>query len=168
LALSSSASKSIDRHRAKALKKRLKEKHKAKLKSSSGFKAYASSGSSARTRVAKAGSATLIGRRKSKKPGFFARRSDFFRIWGIRAGWAFCAVLLLQLVFSKGGVIDYYSKENLLAVKFSELEQARLANQKLAQEIDKIRRDEAYQKQLARDNLGVIGQSEYLILFATK
>ncbi|PIK16550.1 hypothetical protein [Halobacteriovorax sp. JY17] len=83
----------------------------------------------------------------------------------VKFGWAFCTFLLFRLVFSGGGVMDYYSSLNLLEEKQYEQERIILENKNLAIEIKKIGKNSMYQKKLVRDNLGFIARDEYLILF---
>lgn len=83
----------------------------------------------------------------------------------VKFGWAFCSFLLFRLVFSAGGVMDYYSSLNLLEEKNYEILSIAEDNKKLANEIKKIGKDSIFQKKLVRDNLGFIARDEYLILF---
>lgn len=83
----------------------------------------------------------------------------------VKFGWAFCTFLLFRLVFSGGGVMDYYSSLNLLEDKQYEFERVIEDNKSLAIEIKKISANSTYQKKLVRDNLGFIARDEYLILF---
>jgi len=84
----------------------------------------------------------------------------------VKFGWAFCSFLLFRLIFSAGGVMDYYSSLNLLDEKHYENQSIIDDNKKLAVEIKKIGKDSIFQKKLVRDNLGFIARDEYLILFA--
>lgn len=83
----------------------------------------------------------------------------------VKFGWAFCTFLLFRLVFSGGGVMDYYSSLNLLEDKQYEHKRIIKENKNLAIEIKKIGKNSMYQKKLVRDNLGFIAKDEYLILF---
>ena len=83
----------------------------------------------------------------------------------VKFGWAFCTFLLFRLVFSGGGVMDYYSSLNLLEDKEYEVTRVLEDNKSLAVEIKKISTNSSYQKKLVRDNLGFIARDEYLILF---
>jgi cell division protein FtsB len=83
----------------------------------------------------------------------------------VKFGWAFCTFLLFRLVFSGGGVMDYYSSLNLLEDKQYEYTRIIEDNKNLAEEIKKIGSNSTYQKKLVRDNLGFIARDEYLILF---
>ena len=83
----------------------------------------------------------------------------------VKFGWALCTFLLFRLVFSGGGVMDYYSSLNLLEDKQYEQDRIIQENKDLALEIKKIGKNSMYQKKLVRDNLGFIAKDEYLILF---
>lgn len=85
-----------------------------------------------------------------------------------RGIWVFCAFLLLRLVFSDGGVQDFYAKKEVLQGHFTRLSQIESENQLLLKEIDKLDRDPQYQKKVVRDHLGYIARDEYLVLFPSK
>jgi cell division protein FtsB len=95
---------------------------------------------------------------KSKKGGGLAA-------WAVKGTWAFCAFLLLRLIFSEGGVIEYYDKKSALDQKSYELETLKNENVSLMEELELIRSNSRYQKKLVRDHLGYIARDEYLILF---
>lgn len=86
---------------------------------------------------------------------------DYF----INGCWVFAAILLLRLIFSTGGVIDFYRSKSHLADKFYELELIQGENLSLSKEIDKINTSASYQKKIVRDHLGYIARDEFLILF---
>lgn len=83
----------------------------------------------------------------------------------VKGGWLFCVFLMGRLVFSDGGIMDYYSQKNLLDGKVRELEANKKENELLAKEIELIKDDSNYQKKIVRDNLGMIAKDEFLILF---
>jgi cell division protein FtsB len=83
-----------------------------------------------------------------------------------KAGWAVVGVLVLRLVAMDRGVWDYFSTESEINKKRSELKSIQLENQDLKAEISRIQLDRNYQKQLAKEHLGVIAADEFLILFA--
>lgn len=85
--------------------------------------------------------------------------------WAVKGTWAFCAFLLLRLIFSEGGVIEYYDKKSALDQKNYELETLKNENVSLMEELELIRSNSRYQKKLVRDHLGYIARDEYLILF---
>lgn len=83
----------------------------------------------------------------------------------IYLGWSACCLLMVRLLLSEGGVLDYYSKKEVFDNKQFELELIKKDNSGLVSEIGMIQNDSPYQKKLVRDNLGFISKDEYLILF---
>ena len=81
------------------------------------------------------------------------------------AGWCFCGILLLRLVFAERGVLDYYSGRSAYLRKERMLNEMIRENRSLEEEIKLIRSSSRYQKKLVRDNLGFISQEEFLVLF---
>lgn len=79
--------------------------------------------------------------------------------------WVFCGILLLRLVFSDGGVRDYYDKKDILEGRKEELSRIETENENLLKEIDLLKNDPNYQKKVVRDHLGYIAHDEYLVLF---
>lgn len=84
----------------------------------------------------------------------------------VRGIWVFCALLLLRLVFSHGGIIDYYDKKEVLTRKEQALERVKQENKELVSEIEKIKTDSSYQKKIVRHHLGHIAKDEFLVLFS--
>ena len=84
----------------------------------------------------------------------------------IKGIWVFCAILTLRLIFSDGGVVDYYSKKSLMEARVREYNSSIEENKGLVKEIDLIKSNGRYQRKLVRDHLGFIAPDEYLILFA--
>ena len=84
----------------------------------------------------------------------------------LKIGWVIILALSLRLVFVDRGVIDFYQMEEKLDERQFAIDQTRFESQELQKEIVQIQKNKAYQKQLARDHLGVIAENEYLILFA--
>ena len=84
----------------------------------------------------------------------------------MKLGWLMCFALVVRLFMMEGGVADYYSMDQALIEKNKELDSLRLENAELVKEIHKIRTSPQYQKQLAREHLGVIAKDEYLVLFS--
>lgn len=78
---------------------------------------------------------------------------------------AVCGVLLVRLIFSNGGVIDYYSRVNQYKDKQREYQRTIADNKKIIAEIKKIKTNPSYQKKLVRDHLGLIASDEYLVVF---
>jgi len=80
--------------------------------------------------------------------------------------WICFSLLLLRLIFMENGVIDYYEMETALEYKKGVQESFIEENSELVKEIKLIKTSPSYQKKLAREHLGVIDRSEFLILFA--
>ncbi len=86
--------------------------------------------------------------------------------WLPRIGWSVVGLLVLRLFFMDRGVVDYFSSETKLQDKRDELEMVRQENKEITAEVQKIKTDRNFQKQLAKEHLGVIAVDEFLILFA--
>lgn len=100
---------------------------------------------------------------KTRKPkSKFLKNTNEYVVKGI---WVFCAILLLRLVFSNGGVSDYYDKKEVLNSRFDELARIEIENKGLLKEIGQLKKDPQYQKKVVRDHLGYIAKDEFLILF---
>ena len=99
--------------------------------------------------------------RKERSP--FVKR---LQNYALKGAWLFSFVLILRLIFSTGGVLDYRTHKEMLRLKHQEHDQMIAANKKLIKEIKRIKEDAKYQKKLVRDYLGFIAEDEYLILFA--
>jgi cell division protein FtsB len=82
-----------------------------------------------------------------------------------KAAWIFAGILVLRLVFAKGGATDFYAQHSLLNLRHSELLQIKNENMQLVREIERMHTDTGYQKKLVRDNLGFIASDEFLVLF---
>ena len=108
---------------------------------------------------AKATPATRRRRRTKKAVGIHTN------VWLVRASWIFCTFLLARLIFSAGGMIDYYSNKSALEQKVRDLSNVKIENQSLLIEIEDIKNSRSYQKKLVRDHLGFIAKDEFLILF---
>jgi cell division protein FtsB len=83
----------------------------------------------------------------------------------LKLGWAFAGILLVRLVFSGGGVIDYYDRKEIVSDKKNELASYNVDNENLVIEIEEIQSSGKYQRKLVRDHLGFIARDEFLILF---
>lgn len=84
----------------------------------------------------------------------------------VKVFWAVCGVLVLRLIFSGGGVVDYYERNAHLNERVYEKERILVENEALRGEIELIKVNNAHQKKLVRDHLGFIAADEFLILFA--
>ncbi len=83
-----------------------------------------------------------------------------------RIGWAIVALCMLRLVFMERGVIDYVGMDNKIKERETELARVQKENDEIGTEIRRITLDKSYQRQLAKEILGVIAADEFLILFA--
>lgn len=83
-----------------------------------------------------------------------------------KIGWAVVGVLVLRLIAMDRGVWDYFATESTIREKKAELRTIQEENTSLRSEIVKIQSDRNYQRQLAKEHLGVIAADEFLILFA--
>jgi cell division protein FtsB len=83
-----------------------------------------------------------------------------------KLGWATIGILVLRLISMDRGVWDYFATEGVIQEKKTELKNIALENKELRNEILKVQLDRNYQKQLAKEHLGVIAVDEFLILFA--
>ena len=84
----------------------------------------------------------------------------------LRLAWLFCGVLILRLIFTNGGVVDFYAKKDHLGQKERELSSIKSENGEIVAEIEKIKKSPEYQKKLVRGHLDFIAPDEFLILFA--
>ncbi len=71
----------------------------------------------------------------------------------------------IRMTFMDGGILELKEKKNLVTSKSKLLKKISLENSELKSEILKIRKDNKYQRKLARDHLGVIAEDEFVILF---
>ncbi|MGE3609875.1 MAG: septum formation initiator family protein [Bacteriovoracaceae bacterium] len=83
-----------------------------------------------------------------------------------KIGWWAISLLILRLIFMDRGVWDYFSTESDIREKQNELKSIQAENRELKTEISRIQLDRNYQRQLAKEHLGVIAADEFLILFA--
>lgn len=86
--------------------------------------------------------------------------------WLIKVGWGFCIFLVLRLIFSERGIIDYTQRLSSFEENTQYLTSLRAENEKVLKEIDLIRNDSDHQKKLVRKHLGYISDDEFMILFA--
>ncbi len=83
-----------------------------------------------------------------------------------KLGWSVIGLLVLRLICMDRGVWDYFTTEGDIKEKQTELKSYQDENTSLRTEIVKIQSDKNYQRQLAKEHLGVIAVDEFLILFA--
>jgi cell division protein FtsB len=85
-----------------------------------------------------------------------------------RIGWGFCVFLLLRLIFSDRGVIDYHDLKEIAVDKTNEKMALIKENESLIKDIRMIQDDAGYQRRLVRDHLGYVANDEYVILFPSQ
>ena len=83
-----------------------------------------------------------------------------------RIGWGIVALCFLRLIFMERGVIDYLGMDGRIKDGEQELSRIKAENTEIEGEIRRISLDKSYQRQLAKEHLGVIAADEFLILFA--
>ena len=83
-----------------------------------------------------------------------------------KIGWSVIGLLVLRLICMDRGVWDYFSTEGVIKEKQNELSSINRENGELKTEISRIQVDKNFQRQLAKEHLGVIAADEFLILFA--
>ena len=64
------------------------------------------------------------------------------------------------------GVLEYWKMDSTLQEKLTEKNRINMENREIQQEVRRISLDKSYQRQLAREHLGVLAADEFLILFA--
>lgn len=100
-------------------------------------------------------------RRTSQK-----KSSKLKKNWLAKLGWSVIGLLVLRLVFMDRGVWDYFATESDIREKQGELRSLHQENKEIKSEISRVQIDRNYQRQLAKEHLGVIAADEFLILFA--
>ena len=83
-----------------------------------------------------------------------------------KVGWSVIGLLVLRLICMDRGVWDYFSTESTIKDKQDELSSIHRENKEIKSEITRIQVDKNFQRQLAKEHLGVIAVDEFLILFA--
>lgn len=83
-----------------------------------------------------------------------------------KIGWSVVGLLVLRLICMDRGVWDYFATEGNIREQQEELQSIQNENKDIKAEITRIRLDKNYQRQLAKEHLGVIAADEFLILFA--
>ena len=110
-----------------------------------------------------------------KLPGFIQRRVDEIKsFFGPKEkwlsllkklSWVICFILLVRLVLSDRGVLDYFSQKKNYEKKVQKLSFLHDYKLDLKKRIKLIKNDKFHQKKLVRDHLGFISKDEFLILF---
>lgn len=83
-----------------------------------------------------------------------------------KIGWSVIGLLILRLICMDRGVWDYFATEGGIREKQNELRSIQQENKEIKTEVTRIQLDKNYQRQLAKEHLGVIAVDEFLILFA--
>lgn len=83
-----------------------------------------------------------------------------------KIGWSVIGLLVLRLICMDRGVWDYFRTESVIKDKLEEHASIQRENKELKTEITRIQVDKNFQRQLAKEHLGVIAADEFLILFA--
>jgi len=109
----------------------------------------------------------IIEKRSTKNTSSVSKKKDKHKKNLLqKLGWATIGILVLRLISMDRGVWDYFATEGVIQDKKTELKNIALENKELRNEILKVQLDRNYQKQLAKEHLGVIAVDEFLILFA--
>lgn len=131
--------------------------------------------SKSRLRVGRVGDKEFIEPEKSrkkiirKKPQLLLDLCNY-KQWS-KISWTLCILLFVgccRLVLMNQGVLNYFEKKQILSERLALIEQLKDENNLLMKEIKRANEDVKYQKNLAREQLGVISSEEYLLLFAPK
>ncbi len=109
---------------------------------------------------------SVSAKRKLKTKSKNASETTSISNWFVKGTWMFCAFLIARLVFSDGGIVEYFDKKEVYDQKVHELEITKQENSQLMLELESIKTDGKYQKKLVRDHLGYIAKDEYLVLFS--
>jgi cell division protein FtsB len=108
-----------------------------------------------------------VEKRPSRSTGTSSKKKDKSKTKILsKLGWSVIGLLVLRLIFMDRGVWDYFSTENVIKDKKEELSSIQKENKELKTEITRIQLDKNFQRQLAKEHLGVIAVDEFLILFA--
>ena len=99
----------------------------------------------------------------SKTPSpFLAHLWDYL----LKGAWIFCVILIFRLIFTVGGVVDFYTKRDHFRMKERDYSAIKRENKEIVTEIDLITNSPSHQKKLVRGHLEFISPDEFLILFA--
>lgn len=108
-----------------------------------------------------------VEKRPARSPSTSSKKKDKFKKNILqKVGWSVIGLLVLRLICMDRGVWDYFATEGDIKEKREELSAIQDENKSLKTEITKIQVDKNYQRQLAKEHLGVIAADEFLILFA--
>ena len=108
-----------------------------------------------------------VEKRPARSPSTSSKKKDKLKKNLLqKIGWSVIGLLVLRLICMDRGVWDYFATEGTIKEKRQELSDIQTENKALKTEITKIQLDRNYQRQLAKEHLGVIAADEFLILFA--
>jgi cell division protein FtsB len=108
-----------------------------------------------------------VEKRPARSPSTSSKKKDKLKKNILqKIGWSVIGLLVLRLICMDRGVWDYFATEGDIREKQEELSSIQTENKSLKTEITKIQVDKNYQRQLAKEHLGVIAADEFLILFA--
>lgn len=86
--------------------------------------------------------------------------------WLIKGAWVLLAFIFLRLIFAERGVLDYFAMQDLIEHKLNLIEETKLENKAIVDEMDLIKNNGRYQKKIVREKLGFISGDEYLVIFS--
>jgi len=108
-----------------------------------------------------------VEKRPARSPSTSSKKKDKLKKNILqKVGWSVIGLLVLRLICMDRGVWDYFATEGDIRERQDELSSIQKENKSLKTEITKIQVDKNYQRQLAKEHLGVIAADEFLILFA--
>lgn len=108
-----------------------------------------------------------VEKRPARSPSTSSKKKDKLKKNLLqKVGWSVIGLLVLRLICMDRGVWDYFATEGDIRERQEELSSIQDENKSLKTEITKIQVDKNYQRQLAKEHLGVIAADEFLILFA--
>jgi cell division protein FtsB len=81
--------------------------------------------------------------------------------------WGFILFSAIRLLFSDRGVVEYYSRMNVLKDHEFEMSRLKKENTHLNEEIYKLNHDVDFQQKIVREHLGLMAKDELLILFSS-
>lgn len=106
--------------------------------------------------------------RQSKSTSRKVKKKKTFELasWFVKGAWLFCGFLILRLLFSEGGIVEYQQTKASYVNMQKELADLKVENENLMIELKNMKESSLFQKKLVRDHLGYIDKNEYLVLFS--
>jgi cell division protein FtsB len=74
-------------------------------------------------------------------------------------------VILFKMVFAPGGALELRERLSTIDARSREIERMASEQEMLKSEIERLKKDSRYQRQIVRDHLGLISKDEFLIIF---